>query len=81
MKTPLNMAPSPLRRQVVNTFLRARKVPPGRYRDDLRQLAFALLKLHRRGVRANVQVIDRTPQPATQSTDPTLSIIAEQARL
>jgi hypothetical protein len=59
MKTPLNMAPSPLRRQAADTFLRARKLPSGRYRDDLRQLAFALLKLHHRGVRANVQIIGR----------------------
>jgi hypothetical protein len=47
MKTPLNVVPSPLRRQTVETFRRARKLPPGPHRNDLRQLAFGLLNLQR----------------------------------
>jgi len=47
MKTPSNTVPSPLRRQAVETFRRARKLPPGPHRNDLRQLAFALLHLQK----------------------------------
>ena len=57
MNTPLSMAPSPIRRQAIDTFRRARKLPPGPHRDDLRQLAFGLLRLHKRGLQANVRVI------------------------
>lgn len=59
MIPPLNMAPSPLRRQAAMTYLRARKMPRGSYRDDLRQLALGLFRLHRLGIRANVQISDR----------------------
>jgi hypothetical protein len=41
----------------MKTHLRARKLPPGSHRDDLRQLAYALLKLHRLGMRANVEMV------------------------
>jgi hypothetical protein len=57
MKTPDMMAASPIRRQAVDTFRRARRLPPGSHRDDLRQLAFGLLKLHKRGIKANTKVI------------------------
>jgi hypothetical protein len=53
------MAPSPLREQAVNTLLRARKLPRGPYRNDLRQLGLNLLWLHRLGIRANVEVFER----------------------
>lgn len=59
MKTPARMAPSPLREQAVNTLLRARKLPRGPYRNDLRQLGLNLLWLHRQGIRANVEMFDR----------------------
>jgi hypothetical protein len=62
MKTPLSMVGSPLRRQAAETFLRSRKLPPGPLRSDLRQLAFSLLKLHKMGIGAKVQVLD----PATK---------------
>jgi hypothetical protein len=62
MKMPINMAPSPLRRQAIDTFQRSRKLPPGQFRDDLRQLAFALWKLHNRGLRANVEIIKSIPE-------------------
>ncbi len=52
MNMPFPVAASPLRRQAVDTFRRARKLPPGSYRNDLRQLAFGLLRLQRVGVEA-----------------------------
>jgi hypothetical protein len=58
MKTPLNMTPSRLREQATDTYLRARKLPPGPHRNDLRQLAFGLLRLHKLGIRANARVLD-----------------------
>jgi hypothetical protein len=42
----------------MNTFVRARNLPPGPHRDDLRQLAYALFRLHRLGMRANVEIVD-----------------------
>src|SRR3954454_20059944 len=60
MKPPSSLAPSPIREQAANTLRRARKLPPGPYRNDLRQLGFQLLRLHKLGLRANVQVIDKT---------------------
>jgi hypothetical protein len=58
MKTLL-MAPSPIREQAAETLLRARKLPQGPYRNDLRQLGRELLRLHKLGLRANVQVFDK----------------------
>jgi hypothetical protein len=58
MKRTFSTAPSPLRAQAANTLLRARKLPPGPYRDDLRQLGMSLLRLYKKGVRANVQVFE-----------------------
>ena len=40
----------PVIRQVEQVLLRARKLPLGPARNDLRQFAQALLKLHRAGV-------------------------------
>jgi hypothetical protein len=59
MKTPSQLAASPLRRQAADTLLRARKLPPGPYRNDLRQLAYGLLRLHRMGLQADVRVVDQ----------------------
>jgi hypothetical protein len=55
---PWNMEASPVRDQAANTLLRARKLPPGPYRNDLRQLGVGLLKLYKRGLRGN-QIVDR----------------------
>ena len=57
MKPLSKAAASPLREQAANTLRRARALPPGPYRNDLRQLAVGLLKLYKLGVRANVQVL------------------------
>jgi hypothetical protein len=51
----------PLLVQVEDVLRRARKLPPGPARDDLRQLARGLLKLHRNGIHANVQIIVQLP--------------------
>lgn len=50
---------APLLVQVAEVLRRARKHPVGPARNDLRQLARGLLNLHRSGINANVQVIDK----------------------
>jgi hypothetical protein len=45
---------SPLEKQAVDALRRARRLPPGSDRNDLRQLASALLWLHRNGMDALV---------------------------
>ena len=63
MNMPLNVAASPVREQAANALRRARALPPGPYRNDLRQLGVGLLKLYKLGLlRANVRVIDRVRQ-------------------
>jgi hypothetical protein len=47
MKTPSSLAPSGLREQAADTLRRARRLPWGPYRSDLRQLGLALFRLHR----------------------------------
>jgi hypothetical protein len=42
---------------VAQVLRRARKLPVGQARSDLRQLARGLLKLHRDGLRANVEIV------------------------
>jgi hypothetical protein len=59
MKTRLGTAPSPIREQAANTLRRARKLPPGPYRNDLRRLGLELFKLYRQGLRGNVQVLEK----------------------
>jgi hypothetical protein len=59
MNMPLNVAASPLREQAANTLLRARKLPRGPYRNDLRQLGVGLLRLYKMGLRANVAIIEK----------------------
>jgi hypothetical protein len=51
MSMPSNVAASPLRKQAANTLLRARKLPRGPYRNDLRQLGVGLLRLYKMGLR------------------------------
>jgi hypothetical protein len=53
--------PSPLIAQVKDVLQRARKLPAGPTRNDLRQLAQGLLKLHREGFRANVEILFAAP--------------------
>jgi hypothetical protein len=46
---PDAITPSPLRRHAADALRRARKLPVGHARNDLRQLAMGLLWLERRG--------------------------------
>jgi len=46
---------TPLRRQVADVLRRARKLPIGHDRNDLRQLAIGLLWLERRGLASQVE--------------------------
>ena len=55
MKHASGMTPSPLRRQAADALRRARKLPVGHDRNDLRQLAVGLLWLEKRGFKALVQ--------------------------
>jgi hypothetical protein len=43
---------SPLEQQAADALRRARRLPVGAHRNDLRQLAVGLLWLHRRGMDA-----------------------------
>jgi hypothetical protein len=49
---------SPLKRQAVDALRRARKLPVGPHRNDLRQLAIGLRRLHSEGVGANFRDLD-----------------------
>jgi hypothetical protein len=49
---------APLLMQIAQVLRRARKLPVGRARNDLRQLARALSKLRRQGLNAIVQIIE-----------------------
>ena len=63
MNMPLNVAASPVREQAANALRRARALPPGPFRNDLRQLGVGLLKLYKVGLlRANVRVINKVGQ-------------------
>lgn len=57
--TAVRTKKAPLILQVVDVLQRARKMPVGAARNDLRQLARGLLKLHRAGIRADVQIIEK----------------------
>lgn len=57
MNLPLKVAAAPLREQAANTLRRARKLPPGPYRNDLRQLGVGLLRLYKQGLKENVRMI------------------------
>ena len=59
MKHQSATAVSPLRKQAIDTLLRARKLPVGRDRNDLRQLAIGL-----RGLAALQEVKDWQSQTA-----------------
>jgi hypothetical protein len=49
---------SPLIVQAAEVLRRARKLPVGPKRNSLRQLALGLLRLHRAGIRANVEIVE-----------------------
>jgi hypothetical protein len=50
--------------QAADVLRRARKLPIGPARNDLRRLAQGLLKLHRSGMRADVELIQTRRSPA-----------------
>jgi hypothetical protein len=49
--------------QVTDVLQRARKLPVGAARNDLRQFARGLLKLHRAGVEVDVRIIEKLTPP------------------
>jgi len=55
MSQPPSPVVSPIRRQAADALRRARKLPVGHARNDLRQLAMGLLWLERRGFVAIAQ--------------------------
>ena len=55
MKCPSDTEPSPLRRQAADVLRRARRLPIGHARNDLRQLASGLLWLDKRNCEAPLQ--------------------------
>jgi hypothetical protein len=56
---------APLLKQAADVLRRARKLPVGAARNDLRQLAQGLMNLYRAGLRANVQIIEQSKRPDT----------------
>jgi hypothetical protein len=44
--------------QAADVLRRARKMPAGPTKNDLRQLARGLIKMHKAGIRADVQVLE-----------------------
>jgi hypothetical protein len=55
MKHPLDTVVSPIRKQATDALRRARRLPVGPYRNDLRQLAIALRCLEKEGLKAAVR--------------------------
>jgi hypothetical protein len=55
MKRPSDMEVSPLGRHAADAIRRARKLPIGHARNNLRQLAIGLIWLDRNGLKANVR--------------------------
>ena len=55
MKHPSDMPVSPLRKQAADALRRARKLPVGSDRNDLRQLAVGLLWLEKHWMSATVR--------------------------
>jgi hypothetical protein len=62
---------SPLERQAADALRRARRLPVGAGRNDLRQLAVGLLLLHRRGMDAllegRLQGFSRLNRPLSET--------------
>jgi hypothetical protein len=68
MKNSSDEAMSPLKKHAVDALRRARKLPVGPHRNDLRQLAMGLRRLDREGIgadfcdrEAGLQGIGETP--------------------
>jgi hypothetical protein len=66
---------SPLERQAADALRRARRLPVGPDRNDLRQLAIGLLWLHRNGMDAlaaerRMESISRSRSQPETATDP-----------
>jgi hypothetical protein len=61
---------SPLEQQAADALRRARRLPIGAHRNDLRQLAVGLLWLHRSGMVALVEDRRVTLQLLTPETAP-----------
>ena len=55
MKRHPDVQVAPIRRQAADVLRRARKLPIGQARNDLRQLAVGLLWLERKGQQATIQ--------------------------
>jgi hypothetical protein len=53
MKNSSGEAMTPLKKHAVDALRRARKLPIGPHRNDLRQLAMGLRRLDREGIGAN----------------------------
>ena len=62
MKLPTQTA-APLREQAANALRRARKLPPGPYRNDLRQLGIGLLALYKKRLKVADDTIERRRSP------------------
>jgi hypothetical protein len=77
--------PSPLRRQAADVLKRARRLPVGPHRNDLRQLAIGLLWLERRRPAAEApgqRIVLPTVESSTldlQQSDRDLDMEAEEA--
>ena len=79
MIVPAERDMSPLEQQAADALRRARRLPIGASRNDLRQLAMGLLWLHRNGMRALEQrrQQEREPRP---SRSPMIGGFAARAR-
>jgi hypothetical protein len=69
MKNSSEEAMSPLKRHAVDALRRARKLPVGPHRNDLRQLASGLRRLDSEGIGANFRDPDTGgwgPEPQYQ---------------
>jgi hypothetical protein len=69
---PWNEKLSPLERQVADALRRARRLPVGQSRNDLRQLAVGLLWLHRNGM----QALERERTKLSSAPDQVDSVIS-----
>ena len=63
MNQPSKTAISPIRRQAADALRRARRLPIGHQRNDLRQLAIGLLWLEKRGFVAIPQMDHGAREP------------------
>lgn len=64
MREPLN---TPLRLQAADALRRARRLPVGPGRNDLRQLAIGLLWLEKQGMAETVAALASHPTSGTES--------------